>query len=504
MTENRLPPAPPPLAIIAPMLVVATVVAFYFAFSAANLLAIVLIVLAPVVFVLLGNIGACLMTLLVLTGATLYVPGFPSEFTLLDLFLVCVVVLLLGHQCARKSSNERRMVPPVLVFAMFALLLLTMCLRGLGFQELGGSRMGGMTYVRILFALLLYLLPKPVVLTTRQWRAALIGYCLIAFVPPLVDLTFIISGGRIYHFYYLVRPQGGVPEALNVLESGEGIFRVKRLPGSEVLLLALVLFPWRRGFKILICCTGLLAILFAGLTGYRLRLLDLMLFVGILLFMVSRHGRIRLALKLAAGGASAFLLLLLVASDLPLPIQRTISWVPFVDVSYEATASALATTRWRLELWREMLRMLPDYWLIGRGFAFEESVSTAVQTLVGLDRHHVGWALMTHNYHNGPLGLLLDLGVFGLGLVLAIVVVVTLRYHRLTQQEWQDPYLAWLQKLLFAKFAASVFVFLFIYGDMRNTLPGLLIAMTFLECMTDSLRRGRDAKTALPVASTET
>jgi len=181
-----------------------------------------------------------------------------------------------------------------------------------------------------------------------------------------------------------------------------------------------------------------------------------------------------------------------------------VSWVPFIEVSHEAGESASVTTRWRIEVWRQALRMLPDYWLLGRGFASEASGIHAIDNLLGLDRDQVGAALVAHNYHNGPLGVLLDLGVFGLVLVLAMLVIGAVRYYRLTQHPWRDSYLAWLHKLVLAKFLTSFVIFLFIYGDTRTMLPDLLLTMVFLECMTDSLRKDGDAKTALPVASTET
>jgi hypothetical protein len=477
----------PSRVIVTPLLVLGTVILFFRAMAAGNILLMSIVLAAPFVMMLIGRMDICFMALIMLTGADLYLPGFPTEFTLLDMFSVGLLVLLLVQHLLRHETRTETHVPLPLVFGFFIVLGVTIGMRGLGFRQLGSSLVGGMTYVRLASALVLYLLAAPLKLTAQQWKVALIGYCAIALLPAAADILYVFSHGRLSYLYVLVKPTGSVVAMLDVLESGQGIFRLKRLPGDELLLLALLVFAWRGQSKMAVGVLACAGLLLAGFTGHRLKIIMIIMFAGIFVFVSQKGRRWSLVVKYAAVVFAVVGVAALFASQLPLAMQRALSWIPFIDVSSEAELSAYGTTRWRLALWQRMLEMLPEYLFVGRGFAFDPTHLFGIY-YPGRDPYHISWALTSHNYHNGPLGLLLDLGIFGMLLPLGILFAAGWRNLKATEYAWHDPDLSRIHKLVFAKYATLCLVFVFIYGDARMMLRELFLFALFLNQIVESDR----------------
>jgi hypothetical protein len=368
---------------------------------------------------------------------------------------------------------------PILTF--LAVLVLTAAHRGLGFMQLGGAQIGGMSYVRLFIPLMLYIFAPYLSMDARKWKIALIGYCLIGLLPAIADMAFIFSGGAIHHIYHFVRPTGKVLTSLDALTMGSGIFRLRRLPHFELLLMGLILFRWQGASRILVTGMGLASLLLAGLTGFRLRIVELGLFVAALGYIGAGRRRAILVIKIAAVALVLLLVLALVTPHLPLAVQRSLSWLPFSGISHVATESAGATSQWRLHLWHAMLDMLPKYWLVGRGFAFGEAHVAEAWFLAGIDPHKVAYAIATHNYHNGPLGILIDLGILGL-LVLSVIIILTLLHnYRACRQVWHDKALQWYHRLLLARYASLCLVWFGIYGDVRLMLHEMLMLMVIMD-----------------------
>ena len=61
------------------------------------------------------------------------------------------------------------------------------------------------------------------------------------------------------------------------------------------------------------------------------------------------------------------------ANKLPFGFQRTLSFLPMINVSAEAKINAQDSTEWRIQMWQAVLPQVPDYLLLGKGYALSQS-----------------------------------------------------------------------------------------------------------------------------------
>lgn len=164
--------------------------------------------------------------------------------------------------------------------------------------------------------------------------------------------------------------------------------------------------PWRMALFL----TALISAFFGG---YRTSVL-LMSFVLLAQFFFERLHRTRIlpiALLIALVAGPIFVANL---ERMPLTVQRSFSFLP-VDVDPRAKADAAATVDWRVTMWRIMVPEIPKYLWLGKGYSFSGSEFYLTQEAVK-DGIVSGYeeALVTGDYHNGLLTLLIPFGVWGM------------------------------------------------------------------------------------------
>ena len=166
-------------------------------------------------------------------------------------------------------------------------------------------------------------------------------------------------------------------------------------------------------------CIGLIA-----LTGFRSKLIGFVA-ITVIYGLFRSQSRIKYCVLMAVTGLLAWGAIILVVQQLPLGIQRAVSFVPGVKVSHEASFNAEGSVDWRVEIWKYCLEQAPQYLVLGRGSTFN-----AQETASGLGSHDIAtfspwFAFETRSYHSGPLTLLVDYGLAGLivGIWLTFVIV---------------------------------------------------------------------------------
>ena len=167
-------------------------------------------------------------------------------------------------------------------------------------------------------------------------------------------------------------------------------------------------------------------------------------------------------------------------------MQRTISFIPGVSINYRVAENATDSNLWRLEIWKYSMIELKNYWLIGRGLAFDVKEAIA-QLGVTVGQGGPYQAFHTHTYHSGPITLLIDFGIPGLitGLCFMIfalrkVINMGMRYSKVSLFEEQYflfscVNLVWL-----------VFSFWFVFGDPKS-LCTLILLVSHLMVLYNSL-----------------
>jgi len=80
--------------------------------------------------------------------------------------------------------------------------------------------------------------------------------------------------------------------------------------------------------------------------------------------------RTRLAVALSLALALMGVLTVAFADKLPIPVQRSLSFLPISSIDPMAKLDAQGTLEWRIQIWKTVLPEVPRYLLFGKGFAY--------------------------------------------------------------------------------------------------------------------------------------
>jgi O-antigen ligase len=164
-------------------------------------------------------------------------------------------------------------------------------------------------------------------------------------------------------------------------------------------------------------------------------------------------------MSLAGGG-----LVTVFATRLPLSVQRSLTVLPFIQLDPLARMSAQISSDWRLQMWREVVPQIPQYLLIGKGYAFSATEQAQMMT-----RHSEEATELVGNYHNGPLSVILPFGIFGsIAFVWFLVAGIRVVYDN---YQFGDPAYHHANAFLFAFFVVKVIFFFAVFGALTSDLP---------------------------------
>jgi hypothetical protein len=364
--------------------------------------------------------------------------------------------------------------------------VITASIRGWGLRVLGSSSWGGMQYILVLASLLFYILSSRVTLTEdRMWRIA-IGLCLLGLIPAVVAV-----GIRFFPTLQLLQYFVNIAGAEDPGAIGSSAplqrFQVMQLPAVWAALLALLLYDRRFRLTPLVLVALLASFTMLGAAGHRtvVVLLGLMmlLYLGIRRKSVTLNQYATLILLTFAGIIFLYAFIL----KLPLTFQRAFAFLPGIRVSFAAATDAIATTEWRIEMWKLMIPMIPQYLLVGRGLGFDLSEAYAAYTLTSDYDLHT-FFIATHNYHSGPLWLLVDLGLGGLLCGMAIMFGGMIYYGRRMHEipegtRWRTLYIA------FYCFFGAYSIFFYTVIGSHGILPRIMVSASILDVILRSVRR---------------
>lgn len=436
-----------------------------------------LIGVIPFAVLLVNRIDLWLVTIFAVYNSNLRIPGLLGELELFHILIAGLVGVVFLRTIIQKELTPRRGWMWRFIYLFVAVLAVTIAARGTGFRFLGDSRWGGMRYVEVFLTMLFVFVVLQLRLTPRQWRVAIIAMSVLALLPTLADIVFILSDGAVYFHYYLIK-HGAVGEALQASWSG-GVTRFKSAEsgGMALLILPFVLFPptARHLWKYVLLVVGGIALL--SITGFRLGIIRAAAFVWIYFFLVLRGHRVKLLVVSVLLAAAGLVLLFLLMPYLPLSVQRAFSFIPFLNVDPLVEMSAVGTTDWRLQVWKNALSEIPEYWLLGKGYTYDPLVLASFME----NRTPMDWARIQVAYHNGLLSLLIGMGVFGLFAGLGVLATTAWRHYRVHMATWHDDTLKRFHGVFFSLLIVSVAVFVSVYGDVYVSFPGIFKSIALLE-----------------------
>ena len=374
-----------------------------------------------------------------------------------------------------------------LLLLAFVILLTAKLTGGIGIRSFGGASYGGKRYIQLFcaiagyFAITAYRIPKE--------RALL--YTALYF---LGTLSLIIGSlgpwmpGSL-HFLFALFPIENMA-ALSGAVSTEGM-RLGGVTFASVGVLCFILA--RHGMKGLFSISerwrflpvqfkgglginqpwrilSFLAIAAVGLAGgYRsVPIMFIMVFFG--LFFFEKLYRTNLAPIILIVGVLLTTISLPFIQKMPLTIQRSLSFLP-IEVDPRAQDAAQDSTDWRLRIWDEVIPTIPQYLIVGKGYGI--SVQEAEMNAIFSDYKSGGGddgsaAIAASDFHNGPLSLIIPLGIFGvigfLWFLFASIKTLINNYR------FGEPENRQVNTFLLAYFLTKTIFFLAVFGSFQNDL----------------------------------
>lgn len=450
-----------------------------YSFSTDNKLILYGMVVIPPLIFLVGRLDVLLVLSLALNVSYITLPFLPWNMSLSLVFYFLVAAAMLANRIIAKKT---RPMEAQYRFALLlgAVLIITASIRGFGIKAFGGETWGGAPYIQLLIMIGFYVMARYIVLSPRQWKVALYCLCALSIVPALGQALYAFSGGRIYHQFLFIWTDYSTLSYARDLMRGQAMsrFQLANISSLYLFMLACLLLHDFKKNRYLVIPLFALSLFLSGISGHRIVVIYMFVFSMAYLWADPRRKLAQCLLnRYTMVLFVIWIVLMVVARQLPLAYQRALSWIPLVHVLPEAQASAGGTSGWRLEMWKLALHEIPKYLLVGKGFAFSSSDIATIYYRTLLDE--LTLTLATRNYHNAVLATIMDLGLPGLFTAFAFIGAVLVRETRQMKIAWRNPTLQHYHHVFYAGFIAQVVVYFFMAGGI-NTYHVFLVWSTIL------------------------
>jgi hypothetical protein len=398
-----------------------------------------------------------------------FLPGLPKVWYLVAFFSLGMTML------ARIVHRQPLVTYRPLSFAMVflaAVAILTGFLRGgLGMKALGSDMYGGKAFAYIIIAVIGYFALSSVRIPKRR---ALLYVALFFFTT----LTLILSNvvylmGQKFWFLYLFVP---VDYAIGQAQADFLSTEVRRYGGVGFALMGVYFYMLiRYGIRGIFDITrplrlAVLLLVIAGslLGGFRSTVI---LYLLIFVFQFWYEGLLRTKYLWLSLASLVFALSLLYpfARELPVSFQRSLSFMPGLKVDLAARADAEASVEWRLKIWSVLWPQVGDYLFLGKGFVYDASdVYLAEESTRRGFMQSEDFAIITGDYHSGPLSIAIPLGIWGV-LAFTLINIFGMRMLYL-QFKNGDPDLYLFNQGMLALFSARIVYFWLFFGAVASDL----------------------------------
>lgn len=343
---------------------------------------------------------------------------------------------------------------------------------GLGMRILGSEQYGGRSYFYILFALLGMFALAGQRIPLKWARTSVFLFFLAGATCAAGNILYMIGpvAYPLFAFFPLTQAYGQAVTENNLLT--QNAVRIGGFGLASAAVVAAFMARWgfrgvftlRRPHRILIPIT---VIGIGAYSGFRSSLILTILLVAAVWWLEGREHRQTLVAGLAMGVVAALCILPFV-SHLPLPVQRSLSFLP-VPVHPSVRVDTQSSTEWRVAMWQEVLPQVPRSLVVGRGYALDPN-----EMDLGFKSHMRGigrqWdlAALTGDFHNGFLSLIIPLG--GLG----VIAFIWLLYAggRVLYQNYRFglPELQVANRFILAYFFVRLVYFLLVFGSFYQDL----------------------------------
>jgi len=191
---------------------------------------------------------------------------------------------------------------------------------------------------------------------------------------------------------------------------------------------------------------------------------------------------------------------------MPEAVQRSLSFLPGVKVDPVVAEDAAGTVEWRENMWRELVPQIPAYVWLGKGYGFTENdLFIATQMVQNGMAPTYELAMLSSEYHSGPLSVLLPFGIFG---TLAFVWFLIAGWRVVWRNyRFGDPDLRLINTFLLTFYTVRAVFFFSIFGALETDLAMFAGAAGLSVALNGGARKKRGAsalrREAKPVSAVQ-
>ena len=394
-----------------------------------------------------------------------FLPGKPNIVFLMSVVGFALAFLSRCMSVKFRFYNDRFLTVALIAFVA-AICLTILTSGGIGLRALGSESHGGKKYFFIFGAIVGYF---ALVSRTIPRRRAMFyaGAFLLSSLTAMLSYPIYFAGSIAYPLFNFFPPEIMGLQGIEGMYGSGGMVRLAGLSVSGAACSYFMLMrygvrgllnvhkPWR----------GLLFLLLVGASmmgGFRSTLLLIGLTFAIQFYLEGLH-KTRYLPVLAAAGLALFVLTIPFIKFMPLSVQRTLSVLP-VEVDPVAEMDARVSTEWRVDMWRRLWPMIPQYFWQGKGYSIDPvDMFFAEQGVLRGTMKSFEPYLIAGEYHNGGLSVLIGFGIFGLiGFLAVAAASVRILYRHYRRG---DPKLLTLNTFFLAHFTARLISFFAVYGS---------------------------------------
>ncbi len=404
-----------------------------------------------------------------------------------------MAALSLGISVTHRTVNNRARflsAPSItvpLVFFLAVVLFTAKLTGGIGLHSLGNDTAGGKSYVLLLMGILGYFaLTAQQIPPKRAWLYISLFF-LAGCVSFIGDLAPFLPSS--FYFIFAFFPVSGYdlatqPGITNFHARYAGIgamgmagffFMLARYGPKGIFLSGRL---WR------LVVFGLFTVLiFFG--GFR-SIIILCGFVFLVQCYLERLHHTKMFPFFILIGFIAVVLIIPFADKLPFTFQRSLAFLP-LKLDPVARMDAESSEEWRLQIWKDALPTVPQYLLLGKGYAISQDELAMASSQNFRYTSDIQSIDVVGNYHSGPLSTVIYFGIWG---VIAILWfwIASLRALYLNYR-YGDPGFRVINIFLLAYFITKIFLFLIVFGSLYSDMYSFTAIIGLSVSLNSGIRR---------------
>lgn len=393
-----------------------------------------------------------------------FLPGQPYVWMLSTAISIGLIVLT---TTVNRGKLELLYVPSVarpLIFLFIVTAIVAKVTGGVGTQLLGSEVYGGKRYVFVWGAIVGFFALSAIPIPEHR-RQLLGGAFFLSGVTAVASNVAYMLGEKFYYLFLLFPVEYALTQAASEYSVG-GFTRIGGLAPVSIALLSFALLRWgirgvlefTKPWRFILFAAAISASLFSG---FRSSLLTILLLIFFQFFVEGLH-RTRYLLIFSLSFIILAMVALPFANRLPMSVQRSLTVLP-LDLDRAAVDAARGSTEWRLEMWRAIIPDIPKYLFVPKGYALDPKDMYFSQAHISV-RVNAPYepSLVAGDYHNGPLTLIIPLGIWGvIGFGWFCIAGYRVLYNNL---KFGDPSIKNINRFLMAYFLGKIVFFIFVFG----------------------------------------